>query len=186
MMIERLSSFNNGGVNAGSGGSSDRPSTASTIGSSGAGAGKQLPQSPQAICLYKIYHSKRLRLLLIILILIIGFVGNIHRKDNDTTSFLVVGGCIGAFSSAAVMMDILIHKRDGSMLLLFWRACADLGVAIRFILTFNLNRIACGSNYCYLPTGTYNQIIIKRVADHVVQMTYTTAIITIVASRPHS
>ena len=50
------------------------------------------------------------------------------------------------------MIDIIANKRDG-MHLLFWRAFADLGVAVRFVTTYSLNEIACGHASCYLPTG---------------------------------
>ena len=63
----------------------DRPSTASVVSQSG---------PPSLIT--KIFKSKRVRLLSIISLLIIGFFAN---EGKQTTSYLVVGGCIGLISS---------------------------------------------------------------------------------------
>jgi hypothetical protein len=87
MMIERNSSFNNGGA-------ADRASTASVA----QGA------VPTHGLMSKIYHSKRVRLLLIICVLVIGFTANIQQQN--TTSFLVVGGAIGAASSVCSRVEV--------------------------------------------------------------------------------
>jgi hypothetical protein len=46
------------------------------------------------------------------------------------------------------MLDIIIYKRESAMRLLFWRAFSDLGVAIRFILTFYFNHQVCHHSIC--------------------------------------
>lgn len=53
----------------------------------------------------------------------------------------------------AVMLDIWVNSRESAMQLLFWRSFSDLGIAIRFMASFSLNKIACGHRVCYLSSG---------------------------------
>lgn len=52
------------------------------------------------------------------------------------------------FVQAAVILDILIWRRQGAMKLLLWRSVSDLGVAVRFIATYQFNNYICGKDDC--------------------------------------
>jgi hypothetical protein len=46
------------------------------------------------------------------------------------------------------MIDIHVNDKESSKKLLFWRAVADLGIALRFLTVHALNRMVCGVQSC--------------------------------------
>jgi hypothetical protein len=95
--------------------------------------------------LHWLYHSKRSRLFTVAAIFVIGFVADLGT--SRTTDYMISGGAIGVFFSTTVMCLSLHRYRDFQ--LLFWRSFADFGVALRFVLTKELNQLACHSDYCH-------------------------------------
>jgi hypothetical protein len=52
-----------------------------------------------------------------------------------------------------VMLDIQFVDPDSSKKLLFWRAFADLGIAMRFLTVRAMSRIVCDNDECNILTN---------------------------------
>jgi hypothetical protein len=51
------------------------------------------------------------------------------------------------------MLDIQFVDPDSSKKLLFWRAFADLGIAMRFLTVRAMSRIVCDNDECNILTN---------------------------------
>ena len=95
----------------------------------------------------RFFQSKKFRLGLVVVILIVPFV-YLSCNHDKLANYLVTGGVLGAVSSIVVIVDIVANKRESAFTLLHWRAVADLGVAVRFIFTYQWNSYVCGDPFC--------------------------------------
>lgn len=152
--------------------------------------------SPRPL-LYVIFKSHILRLTLLLGLISVIFASLATRGDA-TTTFLFVGGIIGAVSSVGlhfsqlssvltlclqifVMADIIYHQRVSAMRLLFWRAFSDLGVAVRFMLTYYFNKNVCGHEICNVVSGIfsrfYNYVALSVESDSAIACSFPSALL---------
>mmetsp|Transcript_1142 Transcript_1142/g.998 ORF Transcript_1142/g.998 Transcript_1142/m.998 type:complete len:1070 (-) Transcript_1142:43-3252(-) len=100
----------------------------------------------------------RFATLLVISILAICFiVPEIIRKNTEI--YPIIGGGIGAVSSLFVMVSHLSspNKSGSTMVLLFWRAFGDFGLAVRFLATNGFNLMVCGALDCSIQNNLSSQ-----------------------------
>lgn len=100
----------------------------------------------------KFTTNKKFRLFVVVVVFFLAFA-IISGQGRETDDYLVVGGILGALGSIFVILDIFLNNRKSVMTLLFWRSVADLGIAVRFLATYQFNHATCGDYTCYITSG---------------------------------
>ena len=87
----------------------------------------------------KFLRGNKHKCFLFVLTILVLVFAILAGEGKEITSYLIGGGVLGCISCSIVIIDIWFNKRQSAMVLLFWRSVADLGIAIRFLATYQLN-----------------------------------------------